>query len=167
MVAEHMVLPAIRAGQGYIIAECGVRVLAAARVDNVWSLLVTKLADDLQNTVGALPRNVFYRRVLVQLVGGLSFHVVAVPGRMENVCVCVCVCLRLCLCLCLCLCVSVSVSVSVSLAWGQGHGQAQADTGPQALPDQQRSCPCLFCVISWFPSSTSLICLFEPSRRQD
>ena len=92
MVAEHMVLPAIRAGQGYIIAECGVRVLAAARVDNVWSLLVTKLADDLQNTVGALPRNVFYRRVLVQLVGGLSFHVVAVPGRMENVCVCVCVC---------------------------------------------------------------------------
>ena len=52
----------------------------------------------------------------------------------------------------------------MSLAWGQGYGLAQADT--QALPDQQRSCPCLFCVISWFPSSTSLICLFEPWRRQ-
>ena len=34
------------------------------------------------------------------------------------------------------------------LAWVQGHGQAQADTGPQALPDQQRSCSCLSCVIS-------------------
>ena len=37
------------------------------------------------------------------------------------------------------------LSVSVSLAWGQGHGRAQADTSPQALPDQQRSCPCLSC----------------------
>ena len=59
-----------------------------------------------------------------------------------------------------------SVSVSVSLAWEQGHDQAQADTSPQALPDQQRSGPCPSCVISWFPNSTSLICLFEPWRRQ-
>ena len=59
-----------------------------------------------------------------------------------------------------------SVSVSVSLAWEQGHDQAQANTGPQALPDQQRSGPCPSCVISWFPNSTSLICLFEPWRRQ-
>ena len=66
---------------------------------------------------------------------------------------------KCCLCLCLsvsvCVSVSVSVSVCVSLAWGRGHGQAQADTGPQALPDQQRSCPCLS-VICWFPSNTFL-----------
>ena len=62
--------------------------------------------------------------------------------------------------------VSVSVSVSVSLAWEQGHGQAQADTGPQALPDQQRWCPCLSFEFRWFPSRVSLICLFEPWRRQ-
>ena len=60
----------------------------------------------------------------------------------------------------------VSVSVSVSLAWEQGHGRAQADTGPQTLPDQQWSCPCLSFVISWFPSNTFLIYLFEPWRRQ-
>ena len=53
------------------------------------------------------------------------------------------------------LCVCVSLCVSVSLAWGQGHGRAQADTGP-----------CLSCVISWFPSSTFLICLLGPWRRQ-
>ena len=62
--------------------------------------------------------------------------------------------------------VSVSVCVSVSLAWEQGHGRAQADTGPQTLPDQQRSCPCLSFVFRWFPSSTSLTCLLEPWRRQ-
>ena len=43
--------------------------------------------------------------------------------------------------------------LSVSLAWGQRHGQAQADTGPQALPDQQWSCPRL-CVFRWVPNST-------------
>ena len=44
------------------------------------------------------------------------------------------------LCLCLCL-----------FPGEQGHGQAQADKGPLALPDQQRSCPCL-CVFCWIPS---------------
>ena len=67
--------------------------------------------------------------------------------------------------MCLCLCLFLCLCLRVSLAWAQGHGQAQADTGPQALPDQQRSCPCLPLVISWFPSSTFLICLFEPWRR--
>ena len=43
-------------------------------------------------------------------------------------------------------CVCVSCGVSVSLALGQGHGQAQVDTGPQALPDQQRSAPSSLCV---------------------
>ena len=38
--------------------------------------------------------------------------------------------------------VSVSVTVSVSLAWG--HRRAQADTGPQALPDQQNVVPWSF-----------------------
>ena len=87
-------------------------------------------------------------------------------------CVCLCVRLSVCVCLCVCLCVCVSVCVSVCvclcvclLLWVQGHGQAQADTGPQALPDQQRSCPCLPLVISCFPSSTFLIRLFEPWRR--
>ena len=36
-----------------------------------------------------------------------------------------------------CLSLSLSVSLSLCLAWGQGHGRAQADTGPQALPEQQ------------------------------
>ena len=121
MVAEHMVLPAIRAGQGYIIAECGVRVLVAARVDNVWSLLVTKLADDLQNTVGALPRNVFLQTCLSSVGWWLVIPCCsrARPyGKCLSVCVCVsasvsvsvsvslsvCLCLCLCLCLCPCLC---------------------------------------------------------------
>ena len=38
------------------------------------------------------------------------------------------------------------------------------DTGLQALPDQQRLCPCLSFVIRWFPKSTFLIFLFEPWR---
>ena len=44
-------------------------------------------------------------------------------------------------------------AVSVFLAWEQGHGQAQADTGPEAFPDQQRSCRCL-CVFCWTPNDT-------------
>ena len=61
----------------------------------------------------------------------------------------------LCLCLCLCL-----------LPGGKGTARRRRDTSPQALPDQQRSCPCLSLVISCFPNSTFLICLFEPWRRQ-
>ena len=86
----------------------------------------------------------------------------------QSVCVCVCVCFCVCVCVCVCLCVCVfvclCVSVSVSLAWGQGHGQPQADTGPQALPDQQRSCPCLSFVISWFPIAHFSFVWLEPWR---
>ena len=76
-----------------------------------------------------------------------------------SVCLYVSVCLSVCLSVCMsvCLYVCMSVCLSVSLAWGRGHGQAQADTSPQALPDQQRSCPCLSFVICWFPSNTFLI----------
>ena len=38
-------------------------------------------------------------------------------------------------------------------------------SGPQALPDQQRSCPCLPSVTRWFPNSTFLICMFDSGRR--
>ena len=63
--------------------------------------------------------------------------------------------------------VSVSVSVSVSLAWGQGHGQALADTGPQALPDQQRSCPCLsFCDLLVSQQHISHFDCSKPWQRQ-
>ena len=100
-----------------------------------------------------------------------------------RLCVCACACVRLCVRVCLraCVCVRVCASclflqsyvtwfhsighVFKSVSVSAGHGQAQADTGPQALPDQQRSCPCLSFVISWFPSSTFLICSFEPWRR--
>ena len=48
----------------------------------------------------------------------------------------------------------------VCVSWGQGHGQADAGTGPQAFPDEQRSCPCPFSVISWFFSNSTFLILF-------
>ena len=60
----------------------------------------------------------------------------------------------------------VSVSVSVSVSWGW-QGRAESEKGLSSpVPDQQRSSSCFSCVFRWFPSSTSLICLLEPWRRQ-
>ena len=62
--------------------------------------------------------------------------------------------------------VLLQVSVSVSISWGW-QGRAESEKGLSSpLPDQQRSCSCLTCVIGWFTSSTFLICLLESWRRQ-
>ena len=93
-----------------------------------------------------------------------------------HVCACVCVCVRVCVCLCVRASVgvgvratfrpNVQVSVFVSVSWGW-QGRAESEKGlSRPVPDQQRSCSCLSCVISWFSSSTFLICLFESWRRQ-
>ena len=74
-----------------------------------------------------------------------------------SVCVCLSVCQSVCVCVSsLCLC---------PLPGGKGTASHRR-TGPQALPDQQRSCPCLSFVVCWFPSNTFLSCLFKPWRRR-
>ena len=59
--------------------------------------------------------------------------------------------------------VSVSVSVSVSRGW-QGRQSPRRDS--RALCPASNGRVLVFLCVRWYPNGTSLICLFEPWRRQ-